>query len=408
MKHLNILPQINLSYLFKTSAIAAIFSVVLVSCENTEYDVIITGSAPEGTEVIFVEMIPGELIARDTLAISNGRFEYKMETMNPGSNLWLMDFPEGAKIPLIVESGDRIEVTMNNVLRDPEYSIEGSEESNRLLGLKAIGEENVAYLDSLDNYNRNAPAEVDKGLLRKSLDEAFQQRVEYARKQLYDFILVDTTSIANLFVMSQRIGEYPLITPERDFPLLQSVDRGLQSAHPDNYHSIEFHNDMLNVIESMERSQKVQAAKRAIQIGNQAPDIALEGLDGKVQRLSDLKGQVVLVDFWASWCGPCRANHPNLIKAYETYNPKGFTIFSVSLDGLPQQGNPKQEWEYAIDYDNLPWEHHVSDLKGWKSEVITLYGFNSIPFSILVDEEGKIAAINPRGAKLEEELAKLF
>lgn len=387
---------------------ALALATALVGCDNSNYEVVISGSAPEGTEVIFVEMIPGELIAQDTIPVTNGRFEYKMEKMNPGSNLWLMDFPEGAKIPLIIESGDQIEVTMDKVQRDPNYSIEGSEESSRLLALKAIGEENVAYLDSLDEFNRNAPAEVDKGLLRKSLDEAFQQRVEFARKQLYDFILEDTTSIANLFVMSQRIGEYPLITPERDFPLLQSVDRGLQSAHPENYHTIEFHKDVLNVIESMERTQKVQAAKRAIKIGNPAPEIELKGLDGEVYKLSDLKGQVVLVDFWASWCGPCRANHPNLIAAYEKYNPKGFTIFSVSLDGLPQQGNPRSEWEYAIEYDKLPWDHHVSDLKGWKSEVIITYGFNSIPFSILVDAEGKIAAINPRGAKLEEELAKIF
>jgi thiol-disulfide isomerase/thioredoxin len=102
-----------------------------------------------------------------------------------------------------------------------------------------------------------------------------------------------------------------------------------------------------------------------------------------VLKFSDLKGKVVLIDFWASWCGPCRAENPNVVRLYEKYKNKGFTVFSVSLD------DEKSKWKDAIRKDNLSWPTHVSDLKGWKSPVVTSYGFDGIPFTVLVNKEGK-------------------
>jgi len=133
-----------------------------------------------------------------------------------------------------------------------------------------------------------------------------------------------------------------------------------------------------------------------------APEIALPNAAGQLMELSDLKGKVVLIDFWASWCGPCRAENPNVVKMYRKFKNKGFTVFSVSLDEEPIK------WREAIAKDQLEWNTHVSDLKGWKSSVVATFGIEAIPFTVLVNQEGKIIGKNLRGEKLEEALTKLL
>ena len=144
-------------------------------------------------------------------------------------------------------------------------------------------------------------------------------------------------------------------------------------------------------------------AMKLHQPGSQFKDIALQTPQGATKRLSDYcgKGNYVLVDFWASWCGPCRAEMPNVKKAYEKYHGKGFEIVGVSLD------NDKAAWTGAIQRMNLPWIH-LSDLKGWQSEAAALYGISSIPATMLVDPQGKIVEFGLRGEQLEVKLAELY
>jgi len=145
-----------------------------------------------------------------------------------------------------------------------------------------------------------------------------------------------------------------------------------------------------------------------LNIGNKAPEINEKGVNGELLKLSSLKGKIVLIDFWASWCGPCRRENPYVVSAYNTYKDKkfkngdGFTIFSVSLD------KSKEAWLKGIQSDNLTWGNHVCDLGGWNSKYVGIYGINSIPSNFLIDGNGIIIGRNLRGPALENTIKQLL
>ncbi|HRO73310.1 MAG TPA: TlpA disulfide reductase family protein, partial [Saprospiraceae bacterium] len=166
-----------------------------------------------------------------------------------------------------------------------------------------------------------------------------------------------------------------------------------------------------NIIAQLEQQVMAQLAMQKIKTGEMAPDIALPDPKGKVRKLSDYKGKLVLLDFWASWCGPCRKANPGVVALYHKYKDKGFDVFSVSLDGIDsntarrfsdpgqleeQMKAQKSRWIEAISQDKLDWDGHVSDLKKWESGPAGEYGVRSIPQTFLVGRDGKIVAINPR------------
>jgi thiol-disulfide isomerase/thioredoxin len=158
-----------------------------------------------------------------------------------------------------------------------------------------------------------------------------------------------------------------------------------------------------NIAKQKEEEKKQAESAAMFAPGKPAPDFEELLTDRKTNfKLSDLKGKYVLIDFWASWCGPCRKENPNVVKTYTKYKDDGFTIVSVSLD------TDKQKWLGAIQADGLIWPNHVSDLGGWNSKVSKKYNVSSIPFTVLIDKEGNILQTNLRGPALENKLAEIF
>lgn len=161
-------------------------------------------------------------------------------------------------------------------------------------------------------------------------------------------------------------------------------------------------------IVSNNESDLQNSTETGLNIGDVAPELAYESPDGKILKLSDLRGEMVLIDFWAAWCGPCRRENPNLVAAYEEYknlkfkNGDGFTVYGVSLD------RDKNRWTEAIKKDNLKWDYHVSDLKEWQSEGAAIYKVRSIPFNVLIDGNGIIIAKELRGKHLHITLESLL
>ena len=239
----------------------------------------------------------------------------------------------------------------------------------------------------------------------------------YARKLTPKDIIEKSKAYANPFTgMQLALGT---LGPRPEFMAVhEELQKQLSAKYPESDYIAEYGNVVAQLKQQKARSQ----ASAKVAIGQPAPDIVLPDPDGKEYKLSDLKGSVVLLDFWASWCGPCRKANPHVVELYDKYKDKGFTVFSVSLDGVDertkkrfsdpnqldaQMKNSKRRWLNAIEKDNLKWEYHVSDLKKWDCAPAREYGVRSIPRTFLIDKEGNIAAINPR-YDLEQQLLKVL
>lgn len=226
------------------------------------------------------------------------------------------------------------------------------------------------------------------------------------RKEIED-IMKKVTEVTHSFI--DKNPESPslvvmqsFLNPEVELPYFKKIEAAIAKSMPGS----PYHNQVSTYISQVEyQLQQIEMQKKMqenLAPGKPVSDIKLPGLDGKEMALSSLKGKVVLIDFWASWCGPCRKENPNVVRLYKEYNKKGFEVFSVSLD------DNKDAWKRAVEADGLVWPYHVSDLAKWNSVVVKQFGITGIPFTILVGKDGNIIATGLRGPQLEQKLKELI
>ena len=262
------------------------------------------------------------------------------------------------------------------------HNITGSDESIALNDF-------VAHIQSFnqlkDSAYRVLQAHPEKS---DSINRMYQD--EYFKFETYKqkFIAQNPNSAALLPVLST-------IDPSKEYEKFAMVCDQLAVGFPQ---SPSVQNTLMQF-----QQLKAQHEKQAfLAPGKAAPNFTQNDVNGKPLSLSDLKGKVVLLDFWASWCGPCRRENPNVVRLYGKYKDAGFTVMSVSLD------KDESLWKQAIEKDGLIWPNHVSDLKYWSNEASQLYQVTSIPFTVLIDRDGNIITTNIRGQELEQALISIF
>ncbi len=278
--------------------------------------------------------------------------------------------------------------------RQYQLILDGSEKSvtldadlndRNLVSYKIAGSESTQfYITSIQNFQppSGVSQEVMKTLYATKLAE-LKKAVETAKNPLVSMLIA---------LQIQDFGTLEYLEMHKN-TLLR-----LEKTFPNSPYVVEYR----NALNLFEKQAAKQAAGGEVAIGKVAPDISLPSPSGEVLTLSSLKGKVVLLDFWASWCGPCRRANPEVVAAYNKYKDKGFEVFSVSLD------KDKAKWEAAIAQDGLKWKYHVSDLKFWDSAPAQVYGVQGIPQQYILDREGKITAILEPGAPLGTTLEAMF
>jgi thiol-disulfide isomerase/thioredoxin len=379
-------------YLFIAMAFAA--------CKNNFVKISGTITNPAaGTYIFLDELKSNELKHVDSVKISdNGKFAFKKEITHP--SFYLIKSNDNNFLTLLIEPGQNIEMKVKSDSLGSPLELSGSKGTESMVEYNRNLQRTITKLTGLNKiYTENS----DKPELPKiieSLDSLAQIYLGEINTYTKKYIDDNITSLVSLVALYQQVApSVYVLNPARDLKYFHKVDSSMFSLYPDYDPVVTLHEQVKELSAQMDKSAPTEPSAAGL---TSAPEIALPTPAGDTIKLSSTRGSIVLLDFWASWCGPCRKENPNLVNAYNIYHKKGFQIFQVSLD------KTREAWMKGIEDDHLEKWIHVSDVQYWNSSVVPLYKIESIPTNFLLDKEGNIIASNLRGPKLEEKLAELF
>ena len=378
----------------KTQIIFIISIALLFSCKPSttnygdNYEVIVKADGVyDGLRAYLMKTENGRnRIATDTAVVFNGAFVFKGEIKGTEMRSLTIDGVRG-QTSVFVEPGIiHVELYKDSIHKS---KVEGTYNNAVFNDYKNQYQEKIEAIDAVRSQFLNSNKDTE-GL------KALQKKGDSLRAQLknfgYEFIKTNNDSDFSLFVLEGLTSQKGF-----DVELASNAFKNIEA-------SIKTKNESNQLISDRIR-QKIESNpnRPKIKIGMQAPDFTAPDPQGKQITLSEIKGKVTIVDFWASWCKPCRIENPNLVKLYDKYHSKGLEIISVSLE----RGNQKAFWIEAIKKDQLNW-YNVSNLKFWQDPIAQAYSVNSIPATFILDENGTVVAERLRGAELEATIKNLL
>lgn len=354
-------------------------------CQQSDY-VKGTVANAEGEHAVLEKLTSSDVLPLDSAKVtSRGEFKIKTYITEPG----FYRLRIGSDNFVVLQLSPEEQVTVNGNALDfyRSYEVSGSAGSEELRELDRYLRINYEESDSLRQLFAQLRTATNSDSLMAVLEPQFNARQAEKIDFIYGFIDRNRGKLVSLSAIQA-------LSPQEHPDMFQDVADALMASLPNSEYVTTFNTRVTDI-----RAQQ-QAAQRTA-IGSMAPEIAISDPDGNPIRLSDFRGKVVLLDFWAAWCKPCRVENPNVVRMYNRFRNKGFEIFGVSLD------RDRDAWIQAIKDDGLTWKHG-SELRFWQSSFVPTYSLEGIPMTYLLDAEGHIIAKGLRGAELEKKLEEVL